>query len=71
LSALGVFQEELLYHYTQNTPEKLWEFVAFFVTSIVFLLVGDQIRFEVLQNNWATIALRGCFKSPDLCSLGD
>jgi CPA1 family monovalent cation:H+ antiporter len=42
---------------TRTIVSEFWEFVAFFVNSIVFLLIGDQIRFEVLQNNWATIAL--------------
>ncbi|MBF2072177.1 MAG: Na+/H+ antiporter [Synechococcales cyanobacterium C42_A2020_086] len=34
-----------------------WEFLAFFVNSIVFLVIGDQIRFSVLAENIETIAV--------------
>lgn len=36
---------------------EFWEFIAFFVNSIVFLLIGDQIRFQVLSDNLGIIAL--------------
>ncbi len=34
-----------------------WEFLAFFVNSIVFLLIGDQLRFNSLRENLTMIAV--------------
>ena len=34
---------------------EFWEFLAFFVNSIVFLLIGDQVRFQALIENADTI----------------
>ncbi|MTJ10971.1 Na+/H+ antiporter [Anabaena sp. UHCC 0204] len=42
---------------TRIIVSEFWEFLAFFVNSIVFLLIGDQIRFDVLGNNLKTIAI--------------
>ncbi|MBW4619350.1 MAG: sodium:proton antiporter [Cyanosarcina radialis HA8281-LM2] len=36
---------------TRVIVSEFWEFLAFFVNSIVFLLIGDQIRFDVLGQN--------------------
>jgi len=36
---------------------EFWEFLAFFVNSIVFLLIGDQIRFHILGQNLDIIAI--------------
>lgn len=42
---------------TRIIVTEFWEFLAFFVNSIVFLLIGDQIRFAVLQESWKAIAV--------------
>ncbi|MEH2450130.1 Na+/H+ antiporter [Nostoc sp.] len=42
---------------TRIIVTEFWEFLAFFVNSIVFLLIGDQIRFAVLGDNLKTIAV--------------
>jgi monovalent cation:H+ antiporter, CPA1 family len=42
---------------TRIIVTEFWEFLAFFVNSIVFLLIGDQIRFATLGENLNTIAL--------------
>lgn len=42
---------------TRLIVSEFWEFLAFFVNSIVFLLIGDQIRFESLGKNYALIAV--------------
>jgi monovalent cation:H+ antiporter, CPA1 family len=42
---------------TRIIVSEFWEFLAFFVNSIVFLLIGDQIRFDTLQANLGTIAV--------------
>jgi CPA1 family monovalent cation:H+ antiporter len=42
---------------TRLVVTEFWEFVAFFVNSIVFLLIGDRMRFEVLQANVIPIAV--------------
>lgn len=36
---------------TRLLVSEFWEFLAFFVNSIVFLLIGDQINFASLSNN--------------------
>ncbi|MEL4897650.1 Na+/H+ antiporter [Crocosphaera sp. Alani8] len=36
---------------TRLLVSEFWEFIAFFVNSIVFLLIGDQIKFSSLGNN--------------------
>lgn len=36
---------------TRLVVSEFWEFLAFFVNSIVFLLIGDQIKFASLTNN--------------------
>jgi monovalent cation:H+ antiporter, CPA1 family len=42
---------------TRLIVSEFWEFLAFFVNSIVFLLIGDQIHFTVLGENLGTIAV--------------
>jgi CPA1 family monovalent cation:H+ antiporter len=42
---------------TRIIVSEFWEFLAFLVNSIVFLLIGDQIRFVVLGDNLKTIAI--------------
>ncbi|MBD2080214.1 Na+/H+ antiporter [Leptolyngbya sp. FACHB-17] len=42
---------------TRIIVTEFWEFLAFFVNSIVFLLIGDQIRFSVLGESWQAIAV--------------
>lgn len=42
---------------TRVIVSEFWEFLAFFVNSIVFLLIGDQIRFASLGENLDTIAI--------------
>lgn len=36
---------------------EFWEFIAFFVNSIVFLLIGDQVQFDIILSNLDKIAL--------------
>lgn len=40
---------------TRLSVSEFWEFVAFFVNSIVFLLIGDQVIFDGLLSNIDTI----------------
>jgi monovalent cation:H+ antiporter, CPA1 family len=42
---------------TRIIVSEFWEFLAFFVNSIVFLLIGDQIRFTILGENIGAIAV--------------
>lgn len=42
---------------TRLIVTEFWDFLAFFVNSIVFLLIGDQIRFAILGENLGTIAV--------------
>ncbi|NJR74140.1 MAG: sodium:proton antiporter, partial [Scytonema sp. CRU_2_7] len=42
---------------TRIIVTEFWEFLAFFVNSIVFLLIGDQIRFPILGENLGIIAV--------------
>jgi monovalent cation:H+ antiporter, CPA1 family len=42
---------------TRVIVSEFWGFLAFFVNSIVFLLIGDQIRFAVLGENLPIIAI--------------
>ena len=42
---------------TRVIVSEFWEFLSFFVNSIVFLLIGDRIRFAVLAENWVTIGV--------------
>ncbi|WP_338038499.1 sodium:proton antiporter [Neosynechococcus sphagnicola] len=42
---------------TRLIVAEFWEFIAFFVNSIVFLLIGNQIRFSVLLENFPLIAV--------------
>lgn len=42
---------------TRIIVSEFWEFLAFFVNSIVFLLIGDQIRFGSLGENLDAIAV--------------
>lgn len=41
---------------TRIIVSEFWEFLAFFVNSIIFLLIGDQVRFAALGENLPTIA---------------
>lgn len=40
---------------TRLFVSEFWDFLAFFVNSIVFLLIGDQVRFASLGENFETI----------------
>lgn len=41
---------------TRMIVSEFWDFLAFFVNSIVFLTIGDQIRTELLRENaWAIV----------------
>ncbi len=42
---------------TRLSVSEFWEFAAFFVNSIVFLLIGDQVVFTGLIDNLETIAI--------------
>ncbi|MBC6478528.1 MAG: cation:proton antiporter [Hormoscilla sp. GM7CHS1pb] len=42
---------------TRIVVSEFWEFIAFFVNSIVFLLIGDQIHFDSLAENLDEIAI--------------
>ncbi|MBW4564337.1 MAG: sodium:proton antiporter [Mojavia pulchra JT2-VF2] len=42
---------------TRIIVSEFWDFLAFFVNSIVFLLIGDQIRFASLGENLGIIAV--------------
>lgn len=42
---------------TRVTVTQFWEFIAFFVNSIVFLLIGDQINWDDLGENLGLIAI--------------
>jgi CPA1 family monovalent cation:H+ antiporter len=42
---------------TRIIVSEFWKFLAFFVNSIVFLLIGDQIHFTVLGKNIGAIAV--------------
>ncbi|MGP1383042.1 MAG: cation:proton antiporter [Thainema sp.] len=42
---------------TRLVVSEFWEFLAFFVNSIVFLLIGDQVRFASLGENLDLIAI--------------
>ncbi|MGF1494479.1 MAG: cation:proton antiporter [Microcoleaceae cyanobacterium] len=42
---------------TRIVVTEFWEFIAFFVNSIVFLLIGDQIQFADLADNILPIAV--------------
>lgn len=42
---------------TRMIVTEFWEFLSFFVNSIVFLLIGDQVRFSELGRDWQAIAI--------------
>jgi len=42
---------------TRVIVTEFWDFLAFFVNSIVFLLIGDRVRFAMLGQNLPTIAI--------------
>ncbi|HEY9764182.1 MAG TPA: sodium:proton antiporter [Trichocoleus sp.] len=42
---------------TRLVVSEFWDFIAFFVNSIVFLLIGDQVQFAGLANNLGTIGI--------------
>jgi CPA1 family monovalent cation:H+ antiporter len=42
---------------TRVIVSEFWEFLAFFVNSIVFLLIGDQVRFTALADNLTIVAV--------------
>ncbi|MEL6136331.1 MAG: sodium:proton antiporter [Cyanobacteria bacterium J06628_6] len=42
---------------TRLVVSEFWEFLAFFVNSIVFLLIGDQVRFDTLADYTDAIAI--------------
>lgn len=42
---------------TRQLVTEFWEFLAFFVNSIVFLLIGDQVKFSSLSDNIKVIGI--------------
>lgn len=42
---------------TRLVVSEFWDFIAFFVNSIVFLLIGDQVQFAGLAHNLGTIGI--------------
>jgi len=42
---------------TRLVVSEFWEFVAFFINSIVFLLIGDQVKFDGLGDELKTILI--------------
>lgn len=42
---------------TRLAVTQFWDFVAFFVNSMLFLLLGDQVRFTALRDNLGLIAV--------------
>ncbi|HEY9767065.1 MAG TPA: cation:proton antiporter [Coleofasciculaceae cyanobacterium] len=42
---------------TRLLLSEFWDFLAFFVNSIVFLLIGDQINFSSLKSNFGLIVI--------------
>jgi CPA1 family monovalent cation:H+ antiporter len=42
---------------TRLIVTEFWEFISFFVNSIVFLLIGDQVRFDSLAANLGIIGI--------------
>ncbi|MFM8294391.1 MAG: cation:proton antiporter [Microcystaceae cyanobacterium] len=42
---------------TRLLVSEFWEFLAFFVNSIVFLLIGDQVRINSLEDNMGMIGV--------------
>jgi CPA1 family monovalent cation:H+ antiporter len=42
---------------TRQLVTEFWEFLAFFVNSIVFLLIGDQVSFSSLTDNFKVIGI--------------
>lgn len=42
---------------TRLSVSEFWDFAAFFVNSIVFLLIGDQVVFDGLIDNFGTILI--------------
>jgi CPA1 family monovalent cation:H+ antiporter len=42
---------------TRIIVTEFWDFLAFFVNSIVFLLIGDQVHFAILGENLGTITI--------------
>lgn len=42
---------------TRQLVTEFWEFFAFFVNSIVFLLIGDQVKFSSLTDNFKVIGI--------------
>ncbi|MGB7273036.1 MAG: sodium:proton antiporter [Geitlerinemataceae cyanobacterium] len=42
---------------TRMIVSEFWEFLSFFVNSIVFLLIGDQVQFQALRDNVHLMAI--------------
>lgn len=42
---------------TRQLVTEFWDFFAFFVNSIVFLLIGDQVKFSSLTDNFKVIGI--------------
>ncbi|MBF2079325.1 MAG: sodium:proton antiporter [Synechococcales cyanobacterium T60_A2020_003] len=42
---------------TRLVVSEFWEFLAFLVNSIVFLLIGDQVQFEAMGGNLAPVGI--------------
>ena len=42
---------------TRIIVSEFWEFIAFFVNSIVFLLIGDRVEFQALRQNLDLMAI--------------
>jgi monovalent cation:H+ antiporter, CPA1 family len=48
---------------TRLLVSEFWDFLAFFVNSIVFLLIGDQVNFSSLKSNFGLIVAAIAFVS--------
>jgi monovalent cation:H+ antiporter, CPA1 family len=48
---------------TRLLVSEFWDFLAFFVNSIVFLLIGDQVNFTSLKSNFGLIVMAIAFVS--------
>jgi CPA1 family monovalent cation:H+ antiporter len=54
---LGNFGSRFMNSRTRLLVTEFWDFAAFFVNSIIFLLMGDQVGFQVLADNALPIAV--------------
>ncbi len=55
---LGNFGSQIgMAPHTRQIVTEFWHFAAFFLNSILFLLLGDQVEFELLVAYWMPIAI--------------